>query len=354
MPESSAFARFFNLGVDLLHKGDKQGAIIAWNEALSLNPNNSHVYYYRGVTKAEIEDYDGAVEDLNQALRISPQYLNAKRKLEKIYHHLSQDVFTPQGNDPLPHYQRGIFRLQFQEYEEAIKEFNQSLQISHDFAPAYYNRGKSFHKLKKDNEAIKDFQIAAKLFCENDQSEKLAVWNPFELGESNREEAIFYLITYLSKTNSYDDKRLAASAIRKLAISFKNIPDIAINLLLDNLTHPAPQVRQYVLKALTVINLPSYVIPNIEIIAKNDPKVYNRKIAEDILQKLKAIPHQRFPNHNKFEPDHIHSVEEAHVDSEEFSHSWNQEYFSEQAYDTSMDYGYLDDLSNLEDYLYNY
>ncbi len=42
------------------------------------------------------------------------------------------------------------------------------------------------------------------------------------------------------------------------------------------------------------------------------------------------------------------------MDSEEFSHSWNQEYFYEQAHDTSMDYGYLDDLSNPEDYLYNY
>ncbi|WP_375509570.1 tetratricopeptide repeat protein [uncultured Nostoc sp.] len=354
MSESSAFARVFNLGVDLLQKGDKQGAIMAWNEALSLNHNNSHAYYYRGVTKAEIGDYNGAVEDLNQALRITPQYLNAKRKLEKIYQDLSPDVFTPQANDHLTRYRRGIFRLQFQEYEEAIKEFNQSLHISHDFAPAYYNRGKSFHKLKKNDEAAKDFQIAAKLFCENGQSEKLAVWNPFELGESKREEAISYLITYLSRTSSYDDKRLAASAIRKLAINFKTVPDLAINLLLDNLTHPAPQVRQYVLKALTVINLPSYVIPNIEEIAKNDPKVYNRKIAEDMLQKLKPVSHKRFQNHNKYEPDHIHSVKEADVDSEEFSHSWNQEYFYEQAHDTSMDYGYLDDLSNPEDYLYNY
>lgn len=38
MPESSDFPRLFNLGVHLLQNGDKQGAIMAWNEALSLNP----------------------------------------------------------------------------------------------------------------------------------------------------------------------------------------------------------------------------------------------------------------------------------------------------------------------------
>ncbi|MHC5828260.1 MAG: tetratricopeptide repeat protein, partial [Nostoc sp.] len=126
------FVNYFNLGVDRRQRGDMQGAIMAWNEALSLNPNNPHIYYYRGITKAEIGNYDGAVEDLKQAFYITPKYLNAKRQLEKIRQDLlgtDSTVLQLKPNNPTEHYQRGRVRLHFEEYQEAIKEFNQALQI---------------------------------------------------------------------------------------------------------------------------------------------------------------------------------------------------------------------------------
>ncbi|BAY97090.1 hypothetical protein NIES37_10270 [Tolypothrix tenuis PCC 7101] len=357
MSENPAFVRAFNRGVDFLQNGDKAGAILAFSEAISINPDNAYAYYNRGKTKAELQDYDGAIQDLSQTLHLEPKFSNAKYQIGKIYQHIDGQQLSPPGHPvqlDLRKYENGLRKLQFQEYEEAIKEFNQVLHINSNFAPAFYNRGKSFHKLKKNEEAAKDFQIAAKLFCENDQSEKLAVWNPFELGESNREEAITYLIPYLSRKSSYDGKRLAASAMRKLAMRFSNIPDLAIELLLDNLTYPAPQVRQYVLKALAVIKLPSNAIAIIEKIANNDPQEYNRTVANNILQEFRANSNKPLQKQNKDKLDNIEALEQAYLDSEEFDDFWNQESFYKEDYDTSMDYGYLSDLSNPENYLYNY
>jgi tetratricopeptide (TPR) repeat protein len=187
--------------------------------------------------------------------------------------------------DANAYYQHGTVCLQREEYQQAIAEFDRALQIHSNFAEAYYQRGKSRHQLNDKPGAIVDFQIAAKMFCENNLDEELASWTPFELGVSNREEAIDYLIEYLSSKRSYEEKRLAASAISKLAQNFRKSCELTIPYLLANLSDPAPQLRQYVLKALSATNLPDDAIPKIRAIAQNDPKEYNRDIAENILRK---------------------------------------------------------------------
>ncbi len=183
------------------------------------------------------------------------------------------------------HYQNGITKLQLGEYQQAITEFNYALQIYPNYSEAYYYRGKSQHKLNDKESAIADFKTAAKLYCENNLADEMANWTVFELGESNREEAIDYLLQYFEANRSYDEKRLAASAINKLAKSFKTSCEIAIPHLLKNLSDPAPQVRQYILKALDAISLPDDAILKIKEIVENDDKDYNRNLAQRILKK---------------------------------------------------------------------
>ena len=90
--------------------------------------------------------------------------------------------------------------------------------------------------------------------CNINQAKELAKWTPFELGESNRKEAIHYLILYLATGNG-NEKRLAASAISKLTENFKESCVLAVPYLLANLSHSMPQVRQYTLKSLNLLDL---------------------------------------------------------------------------------------------------
>ena len=83
--KSKSFASYFNLGVGYRREGNMHKAIEAWNQALHIDPTNTHAYYNRGVTKAEIGDYLGAIEDLEQVIHLNPKYFNAYRQRLKIY-----------------------------------------------------------------------------------------------------------------------------------------------------------------------------------------------------------------------------------------------------------------------------
>ena len=107
---------------------------------------------------------------------------------------------------------------------------------------------------------------------------QLAKMTPYDLGETGSPEAIPYLIEYL-KNGKNNEKRLSASAIKKLAN--QNIIEAkkAIPYLLENLSNSAPQVRQYTLSALQFIPLAISDLKKIELIAQTDEKDYNRRIA---------------------------------------------------------------------------
>lgn len=227
------FAAYFNLGVDCRQIGDRQGAIEALSQALRIDPNNAHAYYYRGVTKTEVRDYIGAIIDFKQAIQINPNYFNAYRQQAEVY----------------------------------------------------YNLGKKYQKLNYKQEASQSFRKAAEIYCTNNQAKYLADWTPFELGESNREEAIPYLINYLYQGKP-NEKRLATSAIGKLCDNFEEACNFAVPYLINNLFDPAPQVRSYTLKALNLLGIIDSAVQNIRLIADNDSKDYNRNKAKSILNGL--------------------------------------------------------------------
>jgi len=114
---------------------------------------------------------------------------------------------------------------------------------------------------------------------------KLMDMSPYELGESGREEAIKYLIMYLTKGKA-NDKRLAASAIGKLALKYKDSCNRAIPFLIENLSDSHGQVRQYTLEALTKLNVPKKYYSLIKKLAQNDRVEYCRRAALQLLEQM--------------------------------------------------------------------
>lgn len=115
----------------------------------------------------------------------------------------------------------------------------------------------------------------------------LGEMTPYELGETGKAEAIPYIIRYL-ETGRVGEKRLAASAIKKLSSRWKNLCNQAIPALLDCLELPAPQTRQYALNALAKLDVPSEALERIRHIAHHDPKAYNRRAALDVISRMGA------------------------------------------------------------------
>ena len=114
--------------------------------------------------------------------------------------------------------------------------------------------------------------------------EDLNKMSPYQLGEIDREEAVKYLILYLSKGTA-NEKRLAASAIKKLTEKFESACKTAIPFLVENLSDSHPQVRQYTLKSLYKFRLTTSALRVISNMATGDKAEYNRRAAKEILNK---------------------------------------------------------------------
>ena len=59
------------------HKKDYDKAIADYNEAIRLDPGYAHAYNGRGKTWSAKKDYDKAIADYNEAIRLYPGYVHA-------------------------------------------------------------------------------------------------------------------------------------------------------------------------------------------------------------------------------------------------------------------------------------
>ncbi|NCS88770.1 MAG: hypothetical protein AUK34_08340 [Ignavibacteria bacterium CG2_30_36_16] len=106
--------------------------------------------------------------------------------------------------------------------------------------------------------------------------------SPYELGETNKIEAIPFIIEYLENGSS-NERRLAASAINKLKIIYHEECKSAIPYLINILDESYPQQTQYALKALLGFDLPKYALPIFKKISIEGKKPYNKELALQIL-----------------------------------------------------------------------
>ena len=117
---------------------DYDHAIADYNQALRLDPQNAVAYYDRGNAFCSKQDYDRAMADYNQALRLDPKYV---------------DAYINRGN---AFYSK-------QDYDRAMADYNQALKIDPQSVIAYYDRG-NVYEVKNSNEAaMADYNQALKI-----------------------------------------------------------------------------------------------------------------------------------------------------------------------------------------------
>ena len=114
-----------------LLKKEYKKAIQYTNKAIINNPRDAAAYDQRAIANMGLEHFTNAIVDDNIAIKIDS---------------LKQIFYT----------NRGFAKLKLKEYEEAIKDFNNSLRLEPN-QKAYANRGSAYSQLNQHQSAISDY-----------------------------------------------------------------------------------------------------------------------------------------------------------------------------------------------------
>jgi eukaryotic-like serine/threonine-protein kinase len=134
------------LGLSLGKKGRPDEAIDAFREALRLKMKNSFEGHNAiGAILWDVKrDYDGAIAEFREAIRIKNDYADAHYNLGNVLSH------------------KGL-------RDEAIAEYHEAIRLRKDFANAHYNLGKTLFDKGLLDEAIAEYREAIRI--NNDDAE---------------------------------------------------------------------------------------------------------------------------------------------------------------------------------------
>lgn len=95
-------------------------------------------YSNRGLTNYDLKQFDQAIEDLNQAIRLNSNY-----------------AFT--------YTIRGLTHAALKQFGRAIEDYDQVIRLDPNYAAAYNGRGNAYLKLKKAQKGCADLKKACTL-----------------------------------------------------------------------------------------------------------------------------------------------------------------------------------------------
>jgi Tfp pilus assembly protein PilF len=177
-------------------EGAENQALASYRRAIQLEPSSpfsfgeigrvyillAQNYAQKGEEEKKIENLNSAIEVLNKALQLKPDYpvanyllavaLDQQGKLEEAIQKLEMTKnLAPQ--DFGIRFQLGMLYWRKGEIEKAKTQFEEAIAINPDYSNARYMLGLVFDKLGDKENAKKEFEIVAKLNPENQEVKKI-------------------------------------------------------------------------------------------------------------------------------------------------------------------------------------
>ena len=134
--DSREDADFYNnRGLEYLNNGEYDLAIEDFSQAIRMEPDNADAYINRGDAYYWRDEYDPAITDYNQAILLDPNIARAYNKRGNAY--------DSKG-----------------EYDRAIENYSQAILLDPNYAGAYTNRGNTYVRKGEDDQAIENHNQA--------------------------------------------------------------------------------------------------------------------------------------------------------------------------------------------------
>lgn len=215
-------------GDDLFNANDSQAKIAQtfYNEAITLNSDNSAAYAGIAEVYDDLDDAKNAIRNYEKALSIDPALTDVSAPLGVLYFQTGDiakaDIFLKRAivsepDDPQTQYYVGLVRFAQNNDKEAEAAFRKSLAIDSTGAETHYGLGATLVRLGRENEGIAEFLNAVAI-----NPKYLEAW--FDLGAAyyNTEEYQKSVDAYLQTVKLKNDY---VEAYVNLADSYRLLAD---------------------------------------------------------------------------------------------------------------------------------
>ncbi|MEH1785527.1 MAG: tetratricopeptide repeat protein [Nostoc sp.] len=171
-PVSDAQQTLYQKGENKYEEGNYEGAIEDFNQAIKLDPQNALAYNRRGDAYYRLGDYEQAQADSSQAILLNPQDANAYFDRGFAFSELGKykeaiadytKAIKLNSKDAYAYYGRGLARTQLKDNKGAIEDFSKAIALKSEYTEAYLQRGILRRRLRQRLEAIQDFDKVIKI-----------------------------------------------------------------------------------------------------------------------------------------------------------------------------------------------
>ena len=129
---------YYGRGYAYFNKGNFEKAISDFDKAITLDVKYADAYQGLGLCYLGSNVFNQAIENLKKAIELKPDFADAYYGLGNVY------------------FAKGEYAIALVQYDIALTKDNQ-------YGDVFYARGATYRNLKKDSEALADFQNYLKL-----------------------------------------------------------------------------------------------------------------------------------------------------------------------------------------------
>jgi len=147
-------------------------ALVAYEQAIHLDPNEALAYFYKGETLNELRRYEEALTAYEQAIHLNPSEASSHKNKGIVLYNLQryeealtafEQAIRLDPNDILTYFYKGVILDKLQRHREALAAFEQAVRLEPNNADYYYYKGITLGYLIRYEEALTAFEQAVRL-----------------------------------------------------------------------------------------------------------------------------------------------------------------------------------------------
>jgi len=162
----------YDQGMKLIDQDKPADAIPHFDEALRASPEYINAYLGRAQARRQLSQYEPSIDDCNRAMKIRPGEPRVyfcrglSEAFQQKYEPAIRDYEEAIRRNPnfvAAYSMRGNARLNLQQYDLALEDFNQAIRLRPDNAQFYLRRAVAHENLKQYEKEIQDYDEVVRL-----------------------------------------------------------------------------------------------------------------------------------------------------------------------------------------------